>query len=108
MRLFGLQLFGGPSNREIDAFAVALSKSLSDRVPPGSEPPSISGNKAARQFAKTLTKILEDAREFQKEHRLGVYGRARVANTFKWELKELGYNEEFVEEATKAVVLALN
>ena len=33
------------------------------------------------------------------------YKKARLANAFKWELKELGYSEKFVEVATEGLVV---
>jgi hypothetical protein len=46
--------------------------------------------------------------DFQREHNLGIYGKARLGNTFKWELKEMGYQNEFVNEATKGLLVSLN
>lgn len=107
MKLFGIDLFKKISNQAIDEFAKGLTASLVKRVPPGTATPG-SGKKGEKQLAKALNRVLVDAREFQREHRLGIYGKARVANTFKWELRELGYPDEFIEAATKAVVLSLS
>jgi hypothetical protein len=108
LKLFGKTLFGKLGNAEIDAFARELCQEIVAQVPPGTEPPTGQSKRAERKLAKSLSRVLDAARAFQGEHQLGVYGKARVANTFKWELRELGYDGGFVEEATKALVLSLN
>ena len=108
MNLFGIKLFGKLSNAEIDAFARELAGTILTRLPPGSEPPAGTGKRAQRELRRGLEQVLRSASGFQSEHKLGVYGKARVANTFKWELRDKGYDDDFVTEATKALVLALN
>jgi hypothetical protein len=56
-----------------------------------------------------LTTILEDtfqrATEFTKDNKLGVYKKARLGNTFRWELQEMGYSDKFVEVATEGIIV---
>jgi hypothetical protein len=40
--------------------------------------------------------------------KLGVYGKAKLGTTFKWELKELGYDDDFVDEFTRNLLLHLS
>ena len=58
---------------------------------------------------KRLTDILEEtfakAAAFQRENKLGWYRKAKLGNEFRWELKELGYDEKFVEVATEGLVV---
>ena len=49
--------------------------------------------------------MLEQAADYGKKNRLGVYKKARLANSFKWQLAELGYSEKFVEIATEGLVV---
>ena len=53
--------------------------------------------------------MLEDAVgkavKFNQEQKLGLVGKAKLGNTFRWELKELGYSERFVEVATEALIV---
>lgn len=37
----------------------------------------------------------------------GLYGRALIANSFKWGLKDKGYPEDFVELATEGLIVAM-
>ncbi len=108
MKLFGKNLSGKLTNAEIDAFARELAMTIAAKLPPGTEPPTGSGKRAQRNLSRSLRSVLHSASGFQSEYKLGIYGKARVANTFKWELHDKGYDDNFVAEATKALVLALN
>ena len=59
----------------------------------------------------SLTAILEDtferARQFNRENQLGMFKKAKLGNTFKWELKEMGYEAKFVEMATEGLIVYL-
>ena len=58
---------------------------------------------------KRVTSILEDtfsrASEFKRQHKLGVYKKARLGNTFRWELEEMGYSKKFIELATEGLIV---
>ena len=45
--------------------------------------------------------------EYQQEHKLGWFSKARLGNAFRWELTERGYTKEFVDLATEALVVSL-
>lgn len=100
-------LFSIFSVKETDEFAKSLAESVVKRYPPAletSEQKKISVNR--------VTKILEDT--FQKavaynaDRKLGVYKKARLGNTFRWELKDRGYSEKFVEVATEGLIVYLS
>jgi len=99
-------LLGGLSGKQIDAFAKELADSVAKRYPP-----SLDRDKARMVSVNRITRVLEDvfdkAVEFNREHRLGVYKKARLGNSFKWELSELGYSAKFVEVATEGLVVYL-
>jgi hypothetical protein len=94
------------SNEVIDAFSSDLARELSARYTLEMAEHELD-KKSERKLARALDNLSTKAREFRDTHRLGVYGKARVANTFKWTLKELGYGEEFVEDATKGLVVGM-
>ncbi len=91
---------------KVDEFAKVLARDIAKRYPP-----AIANNPEQTVSAKRLTSILEDAfgkaHAFKAEEKLGIYGKAKLGNTFKWELKELGYNEKFVDLATEGLVVFL-
>ena len=100
-------LFGRPSTKEIDGFAKELAQGLAKRYPP-----ALDAAPEKRVSANRITKVLEDtmakAADFQRAHRLGVYKKARLGNAFRWELKELGYSEKFIEVATEGLIVYIS
>jgi hypothetical protein len=101
-----MALFGTISSKQVDAFAKDLAGELSKRYPPGLDQ---AGGQTLSE--KRLTRILEDvcnkAVDFKNEHKLGVYKKARLGNTFRWELESLGYSKKFIETATEGLVVYL-
>jgi len=97
-------LLSSASGKDVDAFAKTLALDLAKRYPPALDK---GGERKLSQ--KRLTNLLEDtfhkAVSFKNEHKLGVYKKARLGNTFRWELQELGYSEKFVETATEGLVV---
>ena len=97
-------LFGSVSGKDIDVFAKGLVQELAKRYPPALD----KGNER-KISQKRLTTILEDtfasAIEFQRKHKLGIYKKARLGNTFRWEMQDMGYSEKFVELATEGLVV---
>ena len=83
-----------------------MAKELSKRYPPVLDQ---SGEHSLSE--KRLTRILEDvcnkALAFKNDHKLGVYKKARLGNTFRWELEERGYSKMFIETATEGLVVYL-
>ncbi len=96
--------FGFFSRKYISEFATALANTLAKRYPP-----ALDVNPEKKISQARLTKVLEEtlaqAAEFQREHKLGVFGKAKLGNEFKWQLKELGYTEKFIEVATEGLMI---
>jgi hypothetical protein len=46
--------------------------------------------------------------EFKSTQKLGWLGKAKLGNAFRWQLTELGYQKDFVDIATEAVVVHLS
>lgn len=92
------------SRKYISEFATALANTLAKRYPP-----ALDVNPEKKISQARLTKVLEEtliqAAEFQREHKLGVFGKAKLGNEFKWQLKELGYTEKFIEIATEGLMV---
>jgi hypothetical protein len=97
-----LQLF---NTAEVEEFGIVLATDLGRRFPPESEARTDPG-------AKTQLKVILDglgarAVRYQKEHKLGVFRKAKLGNAFKWKLRDLGYSADFCEHATKEIVTRL-
>ena len=99
-----MALFGSVSGKQIDEFAKNLALEISKRYPA-----ALDKGGERRISQKRLTTILEDtfnrAIEFKQQHKLGVYKKARLGNTFRWELEELGYSKKFIELATEGLIV---
>ena len=91
-------------SKHINAFAKDLAGNLAKRYPP-----ALDVNPEKKISQARLTKVLEEtlvqAVEFQREHKLGMFGKAKLGNEFKWQLKELGYTEKFIEVATEGLMI---
>jgi hypothetical protein len=91
--------------KQIDSFATALAQDLGRRFPPQSEERTDKG--AKNQLASITDGLYAHAANFRQEKGLGIYGKAKLGNTFRWQLKELGYSQTFVNEVTHGLVLRL-
>jgi hypothetical protein len=93
--------------KSVDAFAKTLAEDVAKRYPP-----ELDKDPSKRPSVNRLTRIVEDACEkaksFQQEKKLGWYGKAKLGNTFRWELTSMGYQKDFVEMATEALVVYLS
>jgi hypothetical protein len=92
------------SFKHIDEFAETLAAGLAKRYPPALD---VSPDKKISHAR--LTKVLEDtlmqAVEFKRNHGLGMFGKAKLGNEFKWRLKELGYTQKFIDIATEGLMV---
>jgi hypothetical protein len=88
-------------------FAKALAQDIAKRYPP-----ALDSQPGKRPSVNRLTRIVEDAcakaLAFDEEQSLGWLAKAKLGNAFRWELTELGYQKDFVEMATEAVVVHLS
>jgi hypothetical protein len=97
-------IFDRFSSKDVDAFAKSLAVEVSKRYPP-----SLDRAKEKKISQNRIARVLEDAYnkaiEFRSDRNLGVYRKARLGNTFRWELTELGYSKQFVEVATEGMIV---
>jgi hypothetical protein len=94
-------LFGG---KELRDFAVAIARDLAKQYPPAL------ANDPKRMFSEKRTAAIIEAAclsavEYAKKSPLNSLKKAKLANTFRWELNELGFNDGFVEVATEALLV---
>jgi hypothetical protein len=99
-----MKLLDKLTGREVDDFAKQLAEMIAKRYPP-----VLDKSPEKRVSANRVTKVLEDAldraAEYGRSRKLGLYRKARLANSFRWELKELGYSDKFIEVATEGLVV---
>jgi hypothetical protein len=101
-------LFGSVSSKEVDEFAKGLVQDIAKRYPPGMD----AGGADAKISQKRLTSILEEAFakavDYRNQHKLSIYKKARLSNTFRWELQDLGYSQKFVDVAAEGLVVYIS
>lgn len=99
-------MFSSILGPKVQVFAGELAASVAKRYPP-----TLDGRAEKRPSVNRLTRIMEEtcakAVEYQQEHKLGWFSKARLGNAFRWELAERGYTKEFVDLATEALVVSL-
>lgn len=100
-----MAIFGFLKTREIEEFATGLANDLGRRFPPASEARTDKG--VQQQIKVILDGLAARAVRYHDEHKLGIYGKAKLGNVFRWKLKDLGYSAEFAERATKEIVTRL-
>lgn len=100
-------MFNITRSSELDEFANTLATDIEKRYPP-----SLDNTPSKHPSVNRLTRIMEDicqkASIFQSTHRLGWINKARLANKFRWKLKDMGYSEKFIEFATEAIIVHMN
>ena|ERR1700690_3812706 len=102
--MFGL----GKGNAAIDEFAKTLVAELVKRFPTKKQS-ELSGRKLkpAQQLGKTVGELERRIAKFSGEQKLGIYGKARLLNNVKWQMKELGYSDDFIDATTATLAQAI-
>ena len=93
-----MAIFHWFDTREGDELARDIVTELVKRVPPTTLPAK--DKKAALRLRNTHDAIFARAGKFARTHKLNIYKKARLANQFKWALREAGYPQDFIESWT--------
>ena len=101
-------LFGSVSGRQVDEFARTLVDELCKMCPPDIQKSAGFREKSLKNLQRKLDSLCDKAAAFRREHKLGIYKKARLANTFRWELKTRGHDEGFIEAVTEKLVVAVS
>ncbi len=102
-----MSLFGSVSGKQVDEFARALVQDIVKFYPPG-EDAGKARKASQKKVASVIESALQKAATFKKQHQLGIYKTARLGNTFRWELKEKGYDEEFIDTVVQDLVVRMS
>jgi hypothetical protein len=96
-------MFNWKRSRDIEDFAVRLARDFAGRVPPHE-----SQEPKTAKLAGAIDDACNRAAAYQREHRLGIYGKAKFGTCFKLELAQIGYPEEFIETFTRQMLLTMS
>jgi hypothetical protein len=97
-------MFNTRRSREIEAFASFLARDFHDRSPPTKKE---ADKRQLAAIARAIDDACNRAAAYQREHRLGMYGRAKFGTSFKLEMKELGYSSDFADELTRQLLFRM-
>lgn len=92
-------------SREVSEFAKSLANGFAADFPL----PSLGGGgkDTAKRLGQAIMKLCQKAQSYQWENKLGIYGKAKLSNILKWELKDQGYDTELVNEVIKSMLIAM-
>lgn len=94
----------GLLSKDVEEFAIELALEFGRRFPPKL---SIKGARPS-VLAKAVDDTCNRAAEFQRERRLGVYGKAKLGTAFKLQLRESGYPQGFIDELTQTLLIRIS
>ncbi len=101
-------IFGSASGKQVDELASVLATEMVRLRPPNPSDATAGPGYSLKNLERKVDELFERATAFRKEHKLGIYKKARLANTFRWELKERGYDPAFIETLTEKLVIAIS
>lgn len=84
-------------------FAHSLAEKISRQFPPASEN-KLAKKGGQRRLEAILQTVMDDITVFQRQHSLGWFRKARLGNSFRWRLTDLGYSEGFVKALTDGLI----
>ena len=102
-----MNIFPFNINKKLDSFANSLAEELKNSVPPELFKEKNVSIKDKKRLQNTINRIFSQVDEFNKKSRPGLYKKARIGNTFMWKLRESGYEEKFIEELTRDILVRL-
>jgi hypothetical protein len=105
-----MDLFFWRKTKEIDAFARAVADDLYSHVQPDAAKAFLDGElkkiKKHHKVETKLTGVIADFRGFIEKKSLGIYGKARLQQTFDERLRELGYEPAVTKRLVEIMLLA--
>jgi hypothetical protein len=97
-------VLGWLDTRAAEDFAMRMAREIRASMPPIDQLP---GKKEIGKRARKIDRVMAQAKAFSQGNRLNFYKKAKLANTLRWQLKEAGYPDVFIEEMVRVVVVNL-
>jgi len=89
---------------ESKMFAGQLAQSFMEK---DAEEQPDSKKKSVLKKQKLLNTVFQEVGNFKRTHKLNIYKKAQFANTFKWALKDAGYEDVYIDEFVREIMLRL-
>ncbi len=97
-------LFNWFNARAADQCGAELARFFMERMPIDTQK---NEKKFAAKTSELLTKLSLRLNQFKSSNRLNFYTKAKLANSFKWALKDAGYDAKYVDDLTEWLVKQL-
>jgi len=80
---------------EAVTFAQGIARDIGILLPPAGRK---DGTNSAKKDNKKFDAIIVRTRAFAQQHKLNIYKKAKLLNTVKWELRDAGHEDAFIDE----------
>ena len=91
-------------SKDVENFATELASEFARRCPVE----KMGEGAQSSVLAKAVDELGNRAQAFQRERKLGLYGKAKFGTEFKLKLKELGYADQFAQELTHSLLIRMS
>jgi hypothetical protein len=94
-------MFGWLDAKAATKFGGELAQYFIEKMPPGAQ---LNESKQSSKTQYVLDKMAVRITAFKREENLNAFRTAKLANEFKWQLKDAGYDAEYIETLVKWLV----
>lgn len=88
--------------KEAKSFGTNLAQGFMERMPLSDQPKD---KKFEAKVKSALVQLSAQIQSFKQKHKLNIYTKAQMGNSFKWTLQEAGYDIKYVNELTEWLML---
>lgn len=97
-------MFKWLSAKNAEAFGSELAKLVAEFVP---NDPNLSESKRQSKANYAKERMLKRIRQFKQEEILNFYKTAKLLNTFKWDMKDAGYDSKLTDSLASWILINL-
>lgn len=97
-------MFKWLSAKNSTKFGLELADLVKEFVP---NDPKLSDNKRQSKANYAKERMLKRIRQFKQEEILNFYKTAKLLNSFKWDLKDAGYDEKLTDSLASWILITL-
>lgn len=95
-------MFSWLDAREAQKFGISLAEFFIERIPLEA---SNKKSKSMEKKQEVLNTMFSQIPPFKMKHKLNIYKKAKLGNSFKWKLLDANYDPALVDELTKLLML---